>query len=253
MPTFLSQNAQVNPNVSVDCVIFGFDGKSLNVLLIERKSAPSDDEIPSDSLLALPGNLVMDDESLDVAASRVLFELTGLSNIYLEQFYAFGNPDRVKTDIEWLRKFRKNPEARVITIAYFSLIKQPTGALAGNKSSFAHRTVWIPVNDLPHLAFDHNSIVRKAQEVLREKMRFHPIGFELLPKKFTLSQLQKLHEIIFGKTLDKRNFRRRMLNFGFLIPQEEKQENVSHKPATLYKFSKSNYDKYFKEENFDFK
>jgi len=245
--------ARINPNISVDCVIFGFDGTDLKILLIERKASPEDK--PTDLFfgLALPGNLVRDDESLDKAANRVLLELAGLDNIYLEQFQTFGDPHRVKgsQDVEWLTRFRQNPDARVITVAYFSLIKLPTFELKVNSDSFARKAIWYSVNAIPLLAFDHNLIVEKAIEMLKEKMRFHPIGFELLPKKFTLTQLQKLYEVIMGKALDKRNFRRRVLNYGFLVPQDEKQTNVSHKPAMLYKFNKKKYEQFFRTD-FDF-
>ncbi|MBX7181560.1 MAG: NUDIX hydrolase [Bacteroidia bacterium] len=245
--------AQVNPNVSVDCVIFGFDGTDLKVLVIQRKAKPDDNPKESEFGLALPGNLVRDDESLDQAANRVLFELTGLENIYLEQFHTFGDPHRVKgsRDVEWLSRFRQNPDARVITVAYYSLIKLPSFELEAGSDSFAKKPVWYSVNAVPGLGFDHNLIVNKAIEMLKEKMRFHPIGFELLPKKFTLTQLQKLYEVIIGKPLDKRNFRRRVLNYGFLVPQDEKQTNVSHKPAMLYKFNKKKYEQFFRSD-FDF-
>jgi 8-oxo-dGTP diphosphatase len=245
--------AQINPNVSVDCVIFGFDGADLKVLLIERKANPNDKANDSDFGLALPGNLVRDDESLDNAANRVLLELAGLDNIFLEQFHTFGNPHRVKgrQDVEWLSRFRQDPNARVITVAYFSLIKLPSFELEARSDSFARKAIWYSVNSVPNLAFDHNQIVGKAIEMLKEKMRFHPIGFELLPKKFTLTQLQKLYEVIIGKNLDKRNFRRRVLNYGFLVPQDEKQTNVSHKPAMLYKFNKKKYEQFFRSD-FDF-
>ena len=245
--------AQINPNVSVDCVIFGFDGADLKVLLIERKANPNDKANDSFFGLALPGNLVRDDESLDKAANRVLLELAGLDNIYLEQFHTFGDPHRVKgsQDLEWLSRFRQDPNARVITVAYFSLIKLPSFELVAKSDSFARKAIWYSVNATPTIAFDHNQIVGKAIEMLKEKMRFHPIGFELLPKKFTLTQLQKLYEVIIGKNLDKRNFRRRVLNYGFLVPQDEKQTNVSHKPAMLYKFNKKKYEQFFRSD-FDF-
>lgn len=229
------------PHISVDCVIFGFDFDQLNVLLIERTipGAESDDE--STRRYALPGNLIQDEEPLDASARRVLKELTNLDNLYLEQFYTFGSPNRVKNtyDVEWLRATRENPDARVITVAYFSLVK--LGNYHPSPSSFARSAVWCPVQEIPELAFDHNDILNRALSHLRNKLATRPIGFELLPPKFTFGQLQKVYETILGMPFDKRNFRRKILNMDILIPLEEKQKGVPHKPARLYKFNESRY------------
>lgn len=233
---------QFNPHISVDCVIFGFDFEKLNVLIIERDAGSADAEKPSSKHHALPGNLIMEEETLDDSAKRVLMELTGLKNIYLEQFHAFGDPDRVRmeNDTEWLRTYREKPQARVITVAYFSLVKME--AYVPQPSSFARKVDWFPINEAPALAFDHDQILRSALQSLKTKLRYQPIGFELLPRKFTLSQMQKLYEAILGKELDKRNFRRKILNMGILIPLDEKQKGVPHKPAKLYKFDKEKYE-----------
>lgn len=223
----------INPNVSVDCVIFGFSMGNLEVLLIERTPGLEGEE---KDLQALPGDLIYEDETLDQAAIRVLKELTGLDKIYLEQVYTFGDPNRIskKKDIEWLQKIRAHPEARVITVAYTSLVKkesyQPTA------SGFAKNAMWVPVQNVPVLAFDHNDILQKAQAHLKAKIYSQPIGFELLPKKFTLAELQKLYEAILNESLDKRNFRRKILKTSFIIPLTEKQSGVAHKPAQLFKF-----------------
>ena len=222
----------VNPNVSVDCVVFGFDNKSLNVLLIEQKDLGQQDK-----QLALPGDLVIEDESLDKAAERVLLELTGLSGIFLRQFHAFGDPNRVKNvkDLKWLQSYRENPQARVITVAYFALVRMAD--FKPSASSFAERVFWQDVHDIPELAFDHNQITVEALENLRVQFEMNHVGFELLPEKFTLNQLQVLHEAVLDKELDKRNFRKKVLKESWVTPLEEKQRGVLHKPARLYKLN----------------
>ncbi|GCD77448.1 DNA mismatch repair protein MutT [Thermaurantimonas aggregans] len=223
----------LNPNVSVDCVVFGFDNERLNVLLIEQK--PLNKSIKPQS--ALPGDLVMEDESLDQAANRVLRELTGLKGIYLCQFKAFGDPQRVRDvkDLAWLQTYREYPQARVITVAYYALVKMHD--FSPEASSFADKVYWCDVHNVPPLAFDHNQIVIEGLKTLRREFEAHRIGFELLPKKFTLSQLQRLYEIITDKKFDKRNFRKKILRENILIPLPEKQQGVLHKPAQLYEFN----------------
>jgi len=228
-----------NPHVSVDCVIFGFDEGELKVLLIERGIDASDHQTRPYSL---PGNLINDDEDLDTSAKRVLKELTSLGNIYMQQFYAFGDPNRVKnaSDAQWLSAVRDVPNARVITVAYYSLVK--IGDYQPSAASFARKAFWCPVSQVPELAFDHNLILETALRSLKNKLRIEPIGFELLPKKFTLGQLQKVYETILGTTLDKRNFRRKILNKDFLKPLQEKQKGVPHKRARLFEFDQERYE-----------
>lgn len=165
---------QINPNVSVDCAIFSFDGSDLEVLLIERMAGETALE---DDLLALPGNLIYQDENLDQAANRVLFELTGLENIFLEQVYTFGDPARItkQKDQDWLKKIRAHPEARVITVAYTSLVKK--SSLKVTPSSFARKALWIKVKEVPQLAFDHNDIFKKALDFLKVKIYSEPLGY----------------------------------------------------------------------------
>ena len=229
---------QINPNVSVDCAIFSFDGSDLEVLLIERMAGETALE---DDLLALPGNLIYQDENLDQAANRVLFELTGLENIFLEQVYTFGDPARItkQKDQDWLKKIRAHPEARVITVAYTSLVKK--SSLKVTPSSFARKALWIKVKEVPQLAFDHNDIFKKALDFLKVKIYSEPLGYELLPERFTLAQLQKLYEAILEDSFDKRNFRRKILRTSFIVPLDEKQQGVAHKPARLYRFYKSQF------------
>lgn len=222
-------------DISVDCVVFGFDEKKLKVLLIEQRQ-PGKDKILARLQIALPGDLLKENESLDGAAKRVLRELTSLKGIYLKQFHAFGDPMRVKNlkDQEWLRTFRAHPERRVVTVGYYSLVKLED--YSPKASSFAGKTKWIDVYELPELAFDHNDIVEHALEVFRHELIADNIGFELLPEKFTLSQLQHLHEIVLNKKLDKRNFRKNVLKMDQLKPLNEKQQGVLHKPAQLFQF-----------------
>ena len=225
-------------DLSVDCVLFGFDGESLNVLLIDQKP-PAGSKFPADKLQkAIPGDLVMTNEGLDDSALRVLKELTSLEGIYLKQFYTFGDPERVGglKDQDWLRSFRAHPERRVITVAYYSLVNMDD--FHPHASSFAGETSWIDISNIPNLAFDHNEIVDKALDVLREELVTKHIGFELLPAKFTLSQLQRLYEIILDKKLDKRNFRKNIKKMDQVIPLDEKQKGVLHKPAQLFRFER---------------
>ncbi|GAB3332285.1 NUDIX domain-containing protein [Marivirga atlantica] len=228
-----------NPHISVDCVIFGFDDEKINILLIKRKQIDK-------KVYALPGDLVKKGEDLDVAAARILSELTGLSNVYQEQFKTFGSPDRIQdpADIEWLKSIREHPEARVITVGYNAIIK--TNDFEIHASSFAEEVMWHPIEKPQKLAFDHNDIANTGWAMLREKIKREPIvAFNLLPKKFTLRQLQTLYEAIVGNELDKRNFRKRMLRNKFIVPLDEKEQNVSHKPAQYFAFDKEIYKEDF--------
>lgn len=218
----------INPNVSVDCVVFGFDSKTLKVLLIEQK------DLGQQFRMALPGDLVLEEESLDEAANRVLEELTQLEGIYLHQFHAFGDPNRVKNvkDIAWLQSYREQPQARVITVAYFALVKMDD--FKPEASSFAQRVFWQEIHEMPELAFDHNDIFESALRSLRLQFEVKHLGFELLPEKFTLNQMQTLHEAVLDVELDKRNFRKKVMKESLVTPLNEKQSGVLHKPARLY-------------------
>ena len=229
--------SELNPNVSVDCVIFGFDLEKLNVLVIDR----GENQLAENVRLALPGNLIYNNENLEQAAYRVLEELTSLKDIYLEQIGAFGDPNRIckEADHAWLQSIRAEPEARVITVAFFSLVKMED--YMPHAASFAKNAAWIPANEITDLAFDHYDILQAARNKLKEKIKIQPIGFNLLPEKFTLSQLHKLYESILDKELDKRNFRRKVQKLDILTQLNEKQEGVPHKPSELYKFNEEKY------------
>jgi hypothetical protein len=239
---------QTVSNISVDCVIFGFDFNQLNVLLAERKLVDEKtDEILIDDW-TLTGYHILEDEDFDTAAARILKQVSGLDNIYLEQFYAFGRVDRVNSpkDKLWL-EHQSGFSERIVTVGYYSLIDNTTVTL-----SLKERNVkWFPITDLPELGFDHQEILNKALEKLRDKLRYEPIGFELLPEKFSISLLQKLYEAILGTSLDRRNFRKKVLQLKYIIPLDEKQIGVKHKPAQLFIFSKDVYER-TKRERFDF-
>lgn len=214
---------------SVDCVIFGFDGGELKILLIERNEEPFKD------WWALPGYLVKQDEGISEAAERILYELTGLRDIFMEQFYTFGDVHR-------------HPQGRVITVAYYAMLRLNGPKELKPVTSFAKKAFWHPVSDLPKLAFDHSKIFEKGFEKIRRKVTYQPIAFELLPEKFTLTQLQHLYEVILNKKLDKRNFRKKMLNYNILKELDEKQKGVSYRAAKYYKFDRRKYAKLFQKE-----
>jgi ADP-ribose pyrophosphatase YjhB (NUDIX family) len=236
------------PNVSVDCVVFGFDFTNLNVLLIERNVTVDGIKYAD---LKLPGDLMSLDEDLDASAARILKENTGLSDIYLKQFKSFGSPNRLKKkprDMEWLREI-DHPAEQVVTIAYYSLID--ISEHGTSKITISDNSNWYPVLEVTDLVMDHMDILTSALEHLRVELLNKPIGFELLPDKFTLSQMQKLYEVILGTTFDKRNFRKKISSMKYLIPLNEKQVGVAHKPARLYIFSREVYTK-TRKDNFDF-
>ncbi|GAB1403082.1 hypothetical protein DSECCO2_654040 [anaerobic digester metagenome] len=233
-------STKLNYHVSVDCVVFGFEFGQLNALILERNMHYRGQEFTD---YKLPGDLVRKDEDLDTAAARVLKELTGLENIYLKQFAAIGTPDRLTRldrDMEWLRQIG-HPEEVVVTVAYYALINIDQDKV--NRFQLHEKAKWKPVSLIGELAFDHNLILNDALETLRNELRFNPIGFELLPARFTLSELQKLYEVIMGNSLDKRNFRKKVANMPYVVPLNEKEKGVPHKPARYYTFSKKIYNK----------
>jgi 8-oxo-dGTP diphosphatase len=206
--------------LTVDCVVFGLDDEDLKVLLIQRAVPPFAGQ------WALPGGFVRVDETLDDAARRELQEETGLSRIFLEQLYTFGDVDR-------------DPRERVVSVAYYALVNLSEHAV--HPATDAVDAAWFGVHDVPSLAFDHAGILQAALERLRGKLRYQPIGFELLPKKFTLSQLQHLYELVLERELDKRNFRKRVLAMALLIETDEVQQDVAHRAARLYRFDERKY------------
>ena len=234
----------INPHISVDCVIFGFSTSQLKVLLIEREYLDEQGNMAKD--FKLPGDFISTMEDLDHAACRTLEELTGLNDIFLKQYAVFGNPERISrpVDVNWLISTTGLPIKRVVTSAYFALIN-----ISDSKDEHAikNNASWQDVQDFPKLAFDHGELIKRGLEHLRNALRNEPIGFELLPEKFTIRELQSLYEIILNRKLDNRNFRKKILKSKFLQQLEEKQVGVAHKPAFFYQFNKAVYEQHKKD------
>jgi len=205
--------------LAVDCVIFGFDNQDLKLLLIKR------DMDPGRGIWSLMGGFPRRDESLDQAANRVLHQLTGLHDVYLEQLYAYGDVDR-------------DPGERVVSVAYYALIRIED---FDKDLVSVYDARWCRISDIPELVFDHRQMVDKALRRLRRRARIQPIGFELLPEAFTLPKLQALYEAIYQKELDKRNFRKKILSMDLLDKLEEKDKTNSKKGAWLYRFNPEKY------------
>ena len=238
--------AQLNPHISVDIVVFGFDAKNLKVLLVERDFH---DNISGKSIqdLKLPGSLVYENEALDHAAYRNLKQLTGLDQIYLDQLAVFDSPERTKRKIDraWLQSITGIEIGRILTVAYYSLIRFDIAN--GSLAHLKHKAHWTEISDIGQLPFDHNAIINNGLEHLREKVRSEPIALELLPKEFTLRQLQDLYEVLLGSDMDNRNFRKKIHRLGYFIALDKMEEAVNHKPARLYKFDMAKYRKIRKE------
>jgi 8-oxo-dGTP diphosphatase len=211
----------MNIQIAVDVVIFTIQESVLKVLLI-RRGIP-----PFQGKMAIPGGFVLEKESLDAAAMRELLEETGVEQVYLEQLYTFGEP-------------RRDPRGRVISVAYYALMAAEKTMLAAGSDAAEAR--WWPVEKLPELAFDHRRILDYALERLRNKLEYTTVGFQLLPPKFTLTELQAVYEAILGKSLDKRNFRKKMEMLRILKPLAETR-STGRKPARLYRFSAARFER----------
>jgi 8-oxo-dGTP diphosphatase len=216
--------------LTVDCVVFGFDEGALRVLLIERGLEPFKGR------WAFPGGFVRVDETIDKAARRELAEETGLKNVFLEQLYTYGAINR-------------DPRERVVSVAYYALVKLCD--YRAKAATDAANAEWFPISKVPKLAFDHADILATALARLKGKVRYQPIGFELLPPKFTLSELQHLYEAVLETDLDKRNFRKKVLGFGLLMPLKETRMAGRHRPAQLFRFNADKYEK-LKKRGFNF-
>jgi 8-oxo-dGTP diphosphatase len=219
-----------HPAVTVDGVVFGFDEADLKLLLIQRKIEPFK------GAWALPGGFVLPTEDLEAAVRRELADETGITRLYLEQLFTFGEPKR-------------DPRERVISVAYYALVKLAEHQLRA--ASDALDVAWFPVAELPKLAFDHEKIVDVALRRLKAKVRYEPIGFELLADKFTLGELQRLYEAVLEQSVDKRNFRKKILGTELLDPLDEYQQDVAHRAAQYYRFNRARYDQ-LKKRGFNF-
>ena len=217
MTTYYSDYQKVL--LSVDCIIFGFEKNKLRILIGRRQMDPGRGE------WSLYGGFVRSDESLDDAADRTLYELTGLRNVYMRQVGAFGSVDR-------------DPGERVISIAYYALINVKD---YDERLRLDHGVEWMNVEELPKLYSDHNEMIRKARKLMRQKLRTEPVGFRLLPDLFTLTQLQKLYEAVNGAELDKRNFRKRIKEMDYIEKTELIDKTGSKRGAYLYRFNKRAY------------
>ena len=215
-----------HPAVTTDCVIFGFDGSELQVLLFERGIEPFKGK------WAFPGGFLNMDETAGEGAMRELKEETGLENAYIEQFNTYSEPGR-------------DPRERVITIAHYALVR--IQEVKGGDD--AAKAQWFPIDEVPQLAFDHDKILRDAMRKLRERIHFEPIGFELLPEKFTMRELQILYESILGVKFDRRNFAKKMMHYELLNQLDETVRPTAKRDALLYSFNKDNYE-LFKKKGF---
>lgn len=225
------------PHVSVDCSVFGFDGERLKILLIERNVNEDEDSFSDKKL---PGSIIYEDEDLDSAATRILYELTGLKNIFLDQFRSFGDPRRTSNprDKNWLEKTTNLKIGRIVTVGYLALIKISRKIIFESENTTAR---WYDVQSLStmKLAFDHNLIAGEALAYIRRQVMLEPhILFELLPRKFTMTQLRNLYDIVLETKSDVRNFQKKMLQIDGLEQLDEVQKNVPYRAPKLYRFDK---------------
>lgn len=207
--------------VGIDCIIFGFEKEQLSLLLLQRNFEPAKGQ------WSLMGGFVQENESADDAAKRVLYELTGLKDVYMEHIGAFG-------------KINRDPGERVISLAYYALINTNK---YDRELVQRHNAYWVNIDEIPDLIFDHNQMVEKARTVMKEKASTAPIGFNLLPELFTLTQLQSLYEAIYGEPMDKRNFRKRIADMGYIEKTDKIDKTGSKRGAYLYKFNDKAYQR----------
>ncbi|MFC2107309.1 NUDIX domain-containing protein [Bacteroidota bacterium] len=238
----------LNPSLSVDCIIFGLDTheQALKILVYERDIFP--DKNSGNKNLKFPGSLVKENENLEESAYRILKEHTGLQNIFLKQFHAFGDPNRIKYDEEkeWAEKHYEIKINRVVTVAFYALIR--IDKQNPDQAKIKDKLKWINIDEAHNLAFDHSHILTVARETLVQDLKFQNVrAFELLPERFTLYQLQSMYETILGQNLDKRNFRKKIGKAAYIIPLGEKQKGVAHKPAMLYGFDNIQFERSRKE------
>lgn len=231
-------DVQTNSAISVDCVIFGFDGVDIKALLVRRKDT---DPLYDTGEYKLPGAMIKENETLPEAASRVLEASTGLRGLYLKQTSIFSDPYRVtEEELRWICRYHGIHTERVVTVGYYALVKLERGMIDYTSRNGA---MWKRVDDIHHLAMDHVNILSDALDFLKRDMLLFPSAFQLLPKKFTVRQLQNLLEAVFGVELDNRNFRKKLFASGILVETDEYEKHVKHKPARLYRLSRGSFGK----------
>lgn len=224
-------------NISVDCVIFGFDNANINILLSKRKLEMHDSKYPDIDDWVLTGDHVFKSERLDESATRIFKELTGLDDVYKKQFRTFGNPERIKNEKDSLWLKSSGVDSRVMSVAYYFLL--PTQMVDLRNEN----TKWFPIKELPILGFDHHEIITYASEDLKNKVMSEAVIFEFLPDKFTLNELQLAYESVLNIEIDNRNFRKKAISKTYIVPLDEKRVGGSKKPARLFMFSKDIYEK----------
>lgn len=232
----------INPHVSVDCVVLGFDGEHLKVLLVKQTGHEENGYYNN---MKLPGSLIYNDEDLDEAAQRVLYELTGLNELHLIQFRAFGSKNRTNNpkDIKWLERFHQLNQKveRIVTITYLTMVKIDKKL---TRLSDRYEACWMDIDALCPLAFDHNLIIGEALWFVRQYVQTQPAAlFDLLPKRFTAAELRRLYETIYDRKFDVRNFHKRIAQMKYVLPLEEFQTGVAHRAARYYKFDRKLYNK----------
>ncbi|WP_300728394.1 NUDIX domain-containing protein [uncultured Bacteroides sp.] len=239
-------NQIIDVHVSVDCVLIGFDGEQFRVLLVRQIGKQPDADVND---LKLPGSLIYADEDLDEAAKRVLNELTGLKNVKMTQFKAYGSKNRTADprDVMWLERFHRitsNKVGRIVTIAYLSLLKIDNRY---RQLSDTYDACWTPVSEVKNLAFDHTEICKDALTFVRHYVENVPsVMFDLLPRKFTVAQLRLLYQLIYDREFDARNFHKKIAQMPYVVPMEEKEKGVRHRAARYYRFDRTIYNKYKK-------
>ncbi len=223
-------------HLSVDSVIFGFHENELKVLLIRWKDGP----------WCLPGGFVKKEESLNTSASRILEERTGLNDIFLQQFHVFGDANREKNKKDFNSKLKDSwIMDRFVTVGYYALVEY--SKVKPKPDWLSDECRWWDIHSIPSLVYDHNEILEKALEILRLSLNDHPIGYNLLPEKFTMPELQRLYETILDKEIDRRNFQKKLLSLDILVRLEERKTGGAHKAPYLYRFDKRKYDRALKE------
>lgn len=241
MLTNIKEMPLANNHISVDCVVFGFENEQLKILLIKRMGEDNGAVFHD---MKLPGSLIYMDEDLDEAAQRVLQELAGVKNIKLMQFKAFGSKNRTKNpkDVRWLERAMQSKVERIVTIAYVALVKIDKELSQSLLDEY--KACWIGINEIPTLAFDHNLIIKEALAHIRQYVDLNPsMLFDLLPRKFTALQLRVLFELVYQRTVDVRNFHKKIALMEYVVPLEERQKGVPHRAARYYKFDKKIYNK----------